>query len=218
MVSWQSYFDATVCINLEKRKDRKCVMVSQFDEYEIHADFCNAYENEKGYFGLVVTMKKLFESCLQNGFEKILVFEDDAKFIHTPEEFHYNISHSIEGLQYLNWDLFYLGLQHTKRFRKWETKWILPVEAGYSTHAVAYSKRAMQFVVEKPIDEPIDNFLVREFQPYNTSYCTYPQLVTQFTGYSDIGQEHCNWNHYIISSYEKHIREIMQQRNYAKDY
>lgn len=211
--TWQNYFDAIFCLNLAKREDRRNRMLEQFEVYGIGAKFWESYYHEKGYFGLVVTMKHLFEYCLDKGYEKILIFEDDAKIMHPPDEFHRYMEASVNDLKNVHWDLFYLGLQHVKRFRRWVTPNLLPVECGYSTHATAYSKRAMEFVVSRHIDEPIDNWLVREFQPQNTSYCTYPLLVTQFDGYSDIGNDHCNWNHYITTSYHKHLKDIMQFRN-----
>lgn len=212
---WINYFDAIFCLNLAKRTDRRDVMLEQFERYALPVKFWESYEHEKGYFGLVVTMKHLFEYCLDQNYNRVLIFEDDAKIIPTPDEFHRNMEDSIEGLKQVNWDLFYLGLQHAKRFKRWVTPYLLPVDCGYSTHATAYSKHAMEFVTSRHIDEPIDNWLVREFQIYNTSYCTYPLLVTQFEGYSDIGNDHTNWNHYITTSYHKHLKDILQFRNNA---
>lgn len=187
-------------------------MVSVLNEYGISAYFWDAVASEKGYFGLLTTMKQLFDYCLEHDYERILVFEDDCKFVVTPEIFDAVMERAVKELEKINWDILYLGLQHVKPFNNFVSPTLLPVVCGYSTHACAYSKRAMKFFIEKHFDEPIDNFLVREFQPYNTCFATYPMLVTQMADHSDIAGEFIDWDIYITPMFEKNTRHLFARR------
>jgi hypothetical protein len=117
-----------------------------------------------------------------------------------------------KDLESTNWDLFYLGTQHPAEFSYWQTPNLLRVRLGYSTHAVGYSKRAMQFVIESHIDEPIDNYICREFQKYNTSYCSYPLLCSQVAGQSDIYNDYIDWSVFIKPTFDKMVFPILHKR------
>lgn len=212
-MNWQSYFNQTFIINLPKRYDRRDTICEQFNEYGISAFIYDAIEDEKGYRGLLLTMKKLFKECLEQGLERILVFEDDSKIVVPHGAFHDTMNACVEQLQKLKWDCFYLGLQHPIQFSQFVAMNLLPVCCGYSTHAVAYSRYAMEVFVTREFDEPIDNWFVREFQPYRTSYCSYPLLCTQHDGFSDIGQSHCTWDVYISPIFEQSVLPALHSRS-----
>ncbi len=71
----------------------------------------------------------------------------------------------------------------------------------------------MKFFLSRGVLEPIDNFLVREFQPMGTSFCTYPLLATQADTYSDIENSKPNWDIYIRRNYENNVRDVLPFRN-----
>jgi len=212
VADWQRYFHHIFCINLKKRTDRLERVQYIFQEYGIDATIYEGIECEKGAVGLVLTMKKLFTECLDNGIDRVLVFEDDVKMLHDPYTFHNTMNKCVEDLKRVDWQQFYLGTQHPKPFFRWETENILPVELAFSTHAVAYGKRAMEAAECAFIDEPIDNWWVREFQKYNLSFCSYPILCTQEAMYSDIGNDYIDWDVYITPTFERHVRPILHDR------
>lgn len=210
---WLDYFDKIFLINLDKRADRLERSTALLNEYKIPFTRWAAYsETDKGYFNLIMSMKLLFQHCLNKGHNKILVFEDDVSFLVQPDTLHEIMNLCAKDLQIINWQMFFLGLQHPKDFLRWVTPNILPVEIGYSTHAVAYNKEAMEYVVSQHIDEPIDNFFCREFQKYNTSYCSYPMLCTQEPDYSDIGNSYTDWQPYLLPVFTQRVHPILWQR------
>jgi len=212
MREWQKYFDKTFVINLAKRTDRKERMQGIFEEYDIEGEIFEAVDIPKSFLGLVETTKLLFEKCLEHNYNNILVFEDDCEFLVSPEIFHETMTKCVEDLKTIEWDIFYLGLQHPRPFLNWKTRNIFPVNMGYSTHALAYSKKAMQFFVDFNVIQPIDNFWVEKFQHYNTCFCSYPLLATQKAGFSDINHDHINWDMYIQPSYENAVKNILSIR------
>jgi GR25 family glycosyltransferase involved in LPS biosynthesis len=124
---WQPYFDKIFVINLAKREDRKDQVIELLTEYGISAFIYEAYEHTIGYLGLVQTMQELFKECLEKGYERILVFEDDVNFVVPTETFHTTMNKCVEDLKKLNWGLFYLGIQHCKAFTGFTTENLLPV-------------------------------------------------------------------------------------------
>ena len=74
---WLDYFDKIFLINLDKRADRLERSTALLNEYKIPFTRWAAYsETDKGYFNLIMSMKLLFQHCLNKGHNKILVFED----------------------------------------------------------------------------------------------------------------------------------------------
>jgi GR25 family glycosyltransferase involved in LPS biosynthesis len=209
---WHDFFDAIVLLNLDRRADRLEQSTQTLNEYGIPFQRFAATENESGAIGLAMTMKSLFVSALDNKVNKILVFEDDVSFVVSPDQFTETMNKCTNDLSTFDWGCFYLGLQHCRQFQAWKTPNLLHVNMGYSTHAVAYSKHAMEFFIRMQVNEPIDNFLVREYQPYNTSYCSYPLLATQLNSYSDIAKDKPNWDRYISPNFERFTKDILSLR------
>jgi len=205
MSNWQEYFDAVVVINLKKREDRLLRITEMLSEYNIEASVFEAIESNVGYVGLIRSIKTLFKDCLSRGYERVIVLEDDCKFVVSRETFDNTMNKCVDELKKYTWGLFYLGVQACLPFKGWRGDCLVEVNWGQSTHAVAYSKHAMQFAVDKYIDEPIDNFWVHKYQPHNLCLASYPLLATQEVGYSDICKEHTDWTKYITPLYEKAI-------------
>jgi GR25 family glycosyltransferase involved in LPS biosynthesis len=212
MSDWQKYFDKVFVISLKKRQDRRDRMIEIFEEYDIEGEIFEAIDIPKSFLGLVETTKNLFKSCLDAGFKNCLVFEDDCEFLVKPELFHETMEKCVEDLKTVNYDIFYLGLQHPRPFLNWRTRNLLHVNMGYSTHALAYSAKAMKFFLDFNVCEPIDNFWCRCFQHYNTCYASYPLLATQKDGFSDINHDYLCWDKYIQPSYEKAVKGILSIR------
>ena len=207
---WYKYFDKIFLINLADRFDRLYDSALLLNEYEIPFERFEAVKHNDGYFGLVLTMKKLFKECLDKDINNILVFEDDISFCECKDYMDVVMNDCVEWMMKNNWGQFYLGVQHGKAFGNLIAPHVLRVEAGYSTHAVAYSKHCMEHFMHNYVQEPIDNFFVREYQPFGKSFCSYPLLATQRTNYSNIYNEQMDWNRYIRKSYEDATRNLKE--------
>lgn len=208
---WHSFFQRIYVINLSDRFDRLYDTIKIMDEYGIPFERFEATRHDKGFFGLVITMKRLFSDCLDKGIDNCLVFEDDISFCEGKEYFDLVMNKCVEGLMQLNWQQFYLGCQHIRPFNEFVKPHLLQATGAYSTHAVAYNKHCMEYFLNNYIDEPIDNWLVREYQKFNTSYCAYPLLATQRTNHSDINKEVTDWDKYIKESYRKATSHLFIQ-------
>ncbi len=121
-----SYFDKIYCLNLDRRIDRWAKVKSEFDRLNILVERWSAIDGENleesNYSQLINEKKssklgkienKFAMACLlshlsiikdakNNGFKKILIFEDDVIFSN-------DFSEKIKIILKLNWKLLYLG-------------------------------------------------------------------------------------------------------------
>ncbi len=209
---WQEYFPHIFVPNLIERTDRFERMKDMLWDYGIAANFWDATKNADGKLGLITTMKEIFKWCLEHNLERVIILEDDCDIVVSPQEFHSTMGKCCEDLDKINWNMFYLGLQHPERFNHWQTPNLLRVSLGYSTHAVGYSTKAMEFILQAHIDEPVDNFICREYQKYNTSFCSYPLLCSQTEGHSDIYNNYIDWRPVILPRFNENVRDILHKR------
>lgn len=201
---WHEFFDWIVVINLEKRVDRWISVCEQMERFDIPFKRKNAVECNSGAEGLMRTMVEIFNEAIDKGYNNILVFEDDAVF--KDEDVNGIMENVIKQInkEYL---LCYLGCQPTSGFNGWYSHNLLPVLNAYATHAVMYSRKAMQLILASNLDHPIDNHYVNNIQTYGDCYAVHPFLCTQAEGFSDIGKAEINWDVFLS---QRHNQKIMQ--------
>src|SRR5690349_5350626 len=85
-------FDAIFCINLERRKDRKAHASKEFDKLGISPVFYPAIDAHElsighqgrlkpGMIGCLLSHYSLLQHCMLNGYQRVLIFEDDLRII-----------------------------------------------------------------------------------------------------------------------------------------
>jgi len=213
-MNWTDYFDEIFLINLPDRPDRLKAASAEFEKYNIPFTVWGATPHENGMYGLNLTMKHLFESNSDKN--RILVFEDDVKFVEDPNLY---MGKCIEQLKETgSWKLFYLGINmdnEQNTFNKFTAPNLLPVTFGYGTHAVAYNRSAITdliyqlnncYIFETPYDKIIANSLQK--QP-DKCFCSYPLLVTQRDGYSDIQKSESTYE-YIQQRFDHSVKHLLK--------
>lgn len=207
------YFQHIAIVNLRKREDRRELATKTLDDIGIDYGVWEATENEQyPCRGLVDSMQRYFIKVLNEGGERCLVFEDDIVALEDSNLTKEIIEKCIEQLPQ-DWDLCYLGCNPVFGFEKFYSENLLPLRIAYATHAVAYSKRAMEFIIAKEIKEPIDNYIVREFQPNAKCYASYPILFGQRPCYSDIGKAFTDWTNFIEVRFNAEVQKLIKSTN-----
>lgn len=204
------YFSHIALINLKKREDRLLSSTKVLDEFGVNYEVWEATENlDFPCRGLVDSMQRYFRKVLAAGGQRCLLFEDDILPLVDAETFNDTMGKALKQLPN-DWDLFYLGGNCASGLQQFYSANLLPVKMMYATHATAYSKKAMEFIVNKIINEPIDNCLVRDFQPRKNIFITYPMLFSQVPSYSDIGKAFTDWSRFLETRYNAEIKKIIQ--------
>lgn len=202
------YFSHIALINLLKRPDRKEASTKVLDDFGVKYEVWEATDNpDFPCRGLVDSMQRYFRKVLDAGGDRCLLFEDDILPLVDAETFNDTMGKSLKQLPN-DWDLFYLGGNCASGLQEFYSANLLPVKMMYATHATAYSKKAMEFIVNKTINEPVDNFIVRELQPRNNVFITYPMLFTQSANYSDINKAYTDWSRFLEKRYDGEIEKI----------
>lgn len=207
MNKWISFFDAIYVINLNKREDRLLQITEDFEKYEIPFERITAIENDKGAEGLKDTMVKIFNDSIEKNHSHILVFEDDCKIIVDPKLFHDSMNKVTEQVPE-NYIMCFLGCQLSGRISHFPSPNIISASKLFSTHSVMYSNRGMKIIIGSNLQAPIDNHYVANVEPLGCSYCTFPLLTSQYTGYSDIGKNVHAWDPFITPRFQQKLNEF----------
>jgi glycosyl transferase, family 25 len=197
------FFKEIVCINLDSRPDRWSECCKIFKDAGIHDRVKRfsaiAGKGETPYasgaLGCALSHCAILKKCLSQGLDNVLVLEDDVYIRPDAQEV---LNLAIKELP-KNWDLFYLGFLPHGIFTVHSPNLIKIPSRGDCTHAVAYSKTAMKFIVDHydtiklesltRIPLSIDGFYSSTVQSRGNCYCTNPIIAVQRNSRSDISDE-----------------------------
>ena len=207
---WTDFFDQIFLINLPHDKERLENARAQLAQYEIPFYIVEGIYSDQPEEGIRQTVKKIFHHSLMKGHKRILIFEDDMKIISDPGIV---MPHVVEQLEPLNdyWDMLFLGVNTHQPFKSFYSKNLLQVENGYGLHAVGYTHYAMSKILKIFAHDTtaIDVAMAKHIQPQGNCFCTYPLLVTQHSGYSNIQKKHMDQS-YIVERYNKNISHLIK--------
>lgn len=199
---WTNWFDKTYVLNLRKRIDRLIHVCEEMSKYNIDFELVTSIENkENGAEGLKDTIVELFNNALLNNYSKILVFEDDIKWVTDPNP---TMEMVVKELPEY-WHICYLGGQPSNGFNRRHSSSLLQLDTCFATHAWAISNQGMKEILASGLKAPIDNSIVDTVQKQQKCFITYPLLASQKEGYSDIGGTEINWNPFIINKYNEKL-------------
>lgn len=206
---WYKYFDEIILLNLASRTDRLIYASHELKRYGIPFEREIAIPDDNGRLGVYLSLMKIFRQSLGLGLKKILIFEDDPKFLCTPDQFNDTMEKCVVQLQKLDWHLFKLGLVALQPFVKFVDENILPIRKSYGLHACAYSEEAMRYLLELKMELPFDTLMSNTIEQEGKSYCSYPLLCSQLVMKSDIEKRVTDWDHHIQGSYKTHIAKLL---------
>jgi glycosyl transferase family 25 len=204
------YFDKVYCINLKDRTDRWEQAQNEFNKLGIVdvVERWEAIKKDDGNLGCTLSHKTLIEHCKEQGYQRVLIFEDDVLFVETDTN---KLEKAFKELEEMgNWDLFYVGLTmdpYSGKFMR-ITDNILKTNFAYTTHAYAVNAQAFDPMLEawtRKINQGhtiVDTTLCGEIvKGRGKSFAMDPIYAIQQPGRSDIG-------HNVIDTYEWMITDF----------
>lgn len=206
-MSWTNFFTKIFVINLPERTDRLLEVAEELYKWNIPYELVNAIKHENGAEGLRLTVEKIFREAVENEWESVMIFEDDAMFVESCGNPNITMNEVVKQLP-PTWDILYLGAQCTTGFKLRKSPNLLLVENAFATHAWALSLHGMKEILMAGLDAPIDNCIVAKIQHHGNTYITYPLLCTQRPGVSDIGNTFINWQPFIETRYYQKLGEL----------
>jgi len=205
MKMWTDFVDATFVVNLADRKDRLALVNEELAKHSISFVTWTAVKDQDGKKGLRDTMRYLFLHCVEAGYKRVCVFEDDVDILLA--DFNEIMENCVEQLP-KDFHLFYMGGRVVNKPVRISPN-ILQSTAIYSTHAVIYTKETIQKVLLRlGKNIPYDDLLVTYVQQLGKTYCAFPLLISQLPGHSDIEKRYIDWTPHLDKKYEKMTKGI----------
>jgi len=204
------FFDKVFVISIDKDELAicDCLLKEQGIEYEAFEGIVDT----NGIKGLILSMRKLFQHCLEQGYENVMVLEDDAEWL-VPNVKSF-LSETLPQLP-KDYHCFFLGLNLLSQPKRISQN-ILQVNTSYATHSVCYSRSGMELILPFLMREeivPYDILLMKEVQPQMRCYATMPMLCTQRTRFSRIENKVTDWRTLMAMTFNMHTKNLQRMPN-----
>ena len=191
-------------INLDSRIDRRTHFESQFQKIGLQPQRFRAIRNADGAIGCSMSHVACLELAIQNGWDHVLVCEDDAT-ITNPGQLVHQVNQFLTrfGDQ---WDVLLLGGNNYQPFQpaapecvrvtNCQTTTSYLVHRPYFERLLANFKEGLKNLIANPSQQPdyaIDQYWKR-LQRTDRWYLIVPITVIQRPDYSDVSRQHVNYS------------------------
>lgn len=195
----QDFFEKGYYINLDRRVDRRIQFEEEMSKYGL-SDFFERVSAEdsinepdfiKKHSYCALTYYNLFKRIYDDGYEHVLIFEDDAYFYDGPDELKgiQLVQNALDELiEFKDWDMIYLG-GHPIHEVQIVSNTLMRAPTILTTHAVGYKRNVIKRVLDeyKPfVDSAIDGWYGQRHDIIK--YLVYPIAVPQRDSISDLDQ------------------------------
>lgn len=180
------YFDQIYLINLDRRVDRLSQTLEEFEKVGI-VDYqrVSGIEHSNPAIGCHLSHALVFSDALINGYDRILIFEDDVEFF--PQAV-YTLEESLKELN-PEWDMLYLGA-NLDIFPAYQiSKHTAKLIGAFSTHAHAIRRKMFKTLYDINVREDTkhnDVTYSQDIHPNYKCYMSIPLIAGQRDSYSDI--------------------------------
>ena len=203
------YFEKSFVVNLDRREDRMKETKEEFDKWGIDdvwrypaidgnildlSQMNYAHKLNKGEIGLIITHKRIIELAKEEGLKSILIMEDDVVF---GPEFEHLDDYMKDVPE--NWDMFYLGANHTYGQRPEHIAgYVHKLNFSVTTHCFAIRDTMYDVILDKlnSKDVPIDLSYAQIHKEHNV-YGFLPNIAKQREGFSDIQYKFVNYDRFF---------------------
>jgi GR25 family glycosyltransferase involved in LPS biosynthesis len=198
--------DRIFCINLDKRPDRWAEASSLFERFNVSVERVSGIEDEIPWNGLRMTVIGIFERAIKEGYETILIFEDDVDW---SEDFYERFETCWESLPQ-RWDMFYFSAAH-QHWPPVYNEHLFKLSWSTAAHAIVFKRSCFETVLSslKRDKEAID-VIYSKLQPNLDAYCCIDPIAWQRRSFSDIEGEE-KWYPYLkdVTFYERYLKGLV---------
>jgi len=217
MVHINNFVDKIYCINLKERTDRRRDLLANAKQYNIkNIFFFDAVKHKEGWRGCLLSHFNILKDAKKNGYNKILILEDDCDFTSKPE-------FDTKQLP-KDWDMLYLGANVVEVLDKDNYKNIMKKTwvkvSCLTTSCMIIHKKAIDKLIKllEKCDEPIDLHYVNKFHPENNCFILNKMISTQRTGWSDIENKSLQYYFNTVEDKIKIDNSPFEYNKETKDY
>ena len=195
MIKWTN----TYCINLDSRPDRWERVQKEASIIGIKPIRFSAIKMDRGHDGCTASHMAVLKLARDEGV--FMVIEDDIKVL--SDDPTGLISKAYSQLP-SDWDMLYLGATLTKRVERYSDN-LFKMGHAWTAHAIIYNNQngVVDYILENINERKFDVFLAWVVQYKFNCYITFPMVVTQEAGYSDILKHYVDYS-VIENNYYKY--------------
>ena len=206
---FQNFYDIVIVLSQKHRKDRRTAFERNADEIGLMYVWFDSIEKDTPRESFNYSHRKIIEDCFTDGYEKVLVLEDDCCF-RRMDKF-WDVHNELNAMQ---WDWVYYGAnvrpypEHLQP--KPCTSHLRTIRSAFTTHAIGYTQKAINAIHSyyKPesghmYDSWLDQFLL----PSMPAQISCPFLCVQKPAYSDLWNRNVDYTD-TFSASEQYIRDI----------
>ena len=211
MNKFNKFWDKAYVINLDRRPDRWEQLKEDADKIGLELTRWSAVDGTKDIdlekhrigtrtkktsgIACFFSHVNIYRDAIANGYEKVLILEDDAKI---PEDFYEQLEKLFE-FDFADFDTIYLG-GIDKYPSKSLTENVNLCQFTLTLQANIYTREGMQKILDIVDNEDegkcrmsIDVLICERIQCQNKTYRSEPAIVTFYDGYSDIAGFKRSW-------------------------
>ena len=194
-------------INLDSRIDRRNHFESQFQKIGLQPQRFRAIRNADGAIGCSMSHVACLELAIKNGWDHVLVCEDDSTIIN-PAQLVHQVNQFLKrfGDQ---WDMLLLAGNNFQPFQQvapecvrvsnCQTANAYLVHRPYFERLLANFKEGLKHLIAEPDEQPkyaVDQYW-KLLQRVDRWYLIVPITVIQRTDYSDISRQHVDYSKHM---------------------
>ncbi len=193
---FKDYFDAALCINLDRRSDRWDASKEQFKKINlfnvkrvagIDGDSIPTVADLKpGANGCRLSHAKTFTIAKNNNYGSFLLLEDDVEFHDNFDEIFSNVCDQIPK----DWDMLYLCANPATGSRREISPNIYKISEAYAAHCVIFKHTTYDDAIERLTKDYVQaDITYGRMQSFMNAYLIRPHLAFQRKDFSDIEKE-----------------------------
>lgn len=223
------HFEKVVVINMDERRDRLDRMQERLASFAIPFERHPAIKSRgsrpfktNGQLGCFLSHTTLWNNIFNSSFNKpVLILEDDCLF---RRDFLRFVPDFINFLQYVDWDIAYLGCVLAKDIKFKITKMknavkvaenVIKIDECWGTHAYFINPASLNFLTKifpaliklSWIGASHLDGLLNLYYPQLNRYVVYPTLVIQENGFSNVSNKHINREKEYDQSFWENIND-----------
>jgi GR25 family glycosyltransferase involved in LPS biosynthesis len=179
-------------INLDRRADRLKRITKQLNDLGISFERFKAIDqidiNSSGIVACAMSHKAVLQDAILNGYDKILVLEDDALFV---DNFKEELNEAMSQVPD-DWQMIYFGSAGTRG--NMISPRVQKSLYALTTHAMAIDKSIYQRLIDLNKEDRHVDEVYGSIMEFINGYTVHPSIIKQSGGYSDIS--HSSFRNY----------------------
>ncbi len=189
-------------INLEHRVDRLAEITTELPKLpNVNFNIVRAVYDDVGWRGCFLSHKKCIADALQQGYESVLIIEDDTLFADNAATV---LEKSYSEATGRGWDMFYLGANITSPITRLTSN-LIKLNSAHAAHAYIINSSLYDVVLSYEINKPIDVYYHDLMKERTVLMCD-PMIAIQRPSYSDIEVGFRDYTDLLLTRYRTNIR------------